>query len=258
MKKLEHFLSTAGMEFTPIRSEEAPNPDQVLGFFLAPQSGLDQVYDKLLHAYPDTSWWPLQTTGLRGELGRPWLEDELFEPTSEIGSAHEFFDQAIATYLNLDEDDETAQRLAELKFPPLTDALKQEFFTSLNDTVNTQVLLPEWALNDGHAVVVLPVARPADAPALLGWDGAANYDYSGAEISAVLRNWEDRFGALLAILNFDELTVVLPEHNFSTGKKHTIALEHYFFCPDNIEQSGADFPAYVAQVDDTVWSFWWD
>ena len=37
----------------------------------------------------------------------------------------------------------------------------------------------------------------------LGWLGAANYDYDAAEMSAVLRSWEERFGAVPVCLDFD-------------------------------------------------------
>ena len=44
---------------------------------------------------------------------------------------------------------------------------------------------------------IAPVTRPADIPAAAGWSGMCNSWDDVAEVSAVLRNWEDRFGAVL-------------------------------------------------------------
>ncbi|AKK05673.1 putative DUF4253 family protein [Corynebacterium mustelae] len=259
MNELERFLESTGLEFSAIRSEEAPNPEQTLGFFLTPQEGLTKVYSELLRRFPETSWWPLQTEGLNGDLHRPWLADELFETTKDIGSARDFFTRAIDDILSSnDEDDDAKEVFAKLNIPSVTPELKDDILNNLDTKESVPPSKPQWELNDGHAVVVLPVERPADAPALLGWDGAVNYGFSGGDISAVLRSWEDRFGAVLGILNFADLTVVRPQHTLSLQKSRLIALEHYLFCPDNIEQSGEDFFVYFPTVQDTTWSFWWD
>jgi hypothetical protein len=52
---------------------------------------------------------------------------------------------------------------------------------------------------------LVPAARSADLAALIGWTGPANA-FGLAELSAVLRSWEQRFGARVVAL-LDELYV---------------------------------------------------
>ena len=53
---------------------------------------------------------------------------------------------------------------------------------------------------------LVPCRRPADSVALIGWLGAINV-IGPAEVAAVLRSWEERFGVALSGLGFDTLTL---------------------------------------------------
>ncbi|MGC7358384.1 DUF4253 domain-containing protein, partial [Mycobacteroides abscessus subsp. massiliense] len=68
------------------------------------------------------------------------------------------------------------------------------------------------------ALLLVPVARPADVPAALGWWGGTNYCLTGTDFTAVLRSWEDRFGAVLISIGFDTMTVrVFSESRLVSG-----------------------------------------
>ncbi len=57
-----------------------------------------------------------------------------------------------------------------------------------------------------HARLGLVAApRGADALTTAGWEGPVNYDNDTATFSAVLRDWEDRFGARVVGVGFDTL-----------------------------------------------------
>lgn len=45
-------------------------------------------------------------------------------------------------------------------------------------------------------LALVPATRPADTLAVLGWRGTCNYHNDVVGLSAVLRSWEDRFGAV--------------------------------------------------------------
>jgi uncharacterized protein DUF4253 len=51
---------------------------------------------------------------------------------------------------------------------------------------------------------LVPASRPADILQRLGWDGACNHRTS-LEIAAVLRSWEDRYGARLLEVGFADI-----------------------------------------------------
>lgn len=59
-------------------------------------------------------------------------------------------------------------------------------------------LEPELAFTSRDTVIGLISARHGwEVPGRLSWGGAANYDLDGAHHVAVLRHWEQRYGAEL-------------------------------------------------------------
>jgi hypothetical protein len=109
---------------------------------------------------------------------------------------------------------------------------------------------------------LVAAARAADVIAVLGWTGAANYRLDNSEIAAVLRDWEDRFGAQVVsfggIASLD-LSVAAPPQSISDARR--VAAEHLAFCPDNLTGSLTDtsLQAYAERlIGVRSWSFWWD
>lgn len=73
------------------------------------------------------------------------------------------------------------------------------------------------------------VTRPADVPAAIGW-ACAGPDPVG--ISAVLRSWEERFGALLVGITADELRLVVAAPPSTHHECVALAAEHVALCRD--------------------------
>jgi hypothetical protein len=112
-----------------------------------------------------------------------------------------------------------------------------------------------------HARLGLVAApRGADALTTAGWNGPVNYDNDTATFSAVLRDWEDRFGARVVGVGFAtlHLSVAAPPRRLEDALR--IAAEHFAFCPDNIWQGGhPDLATYAEDlIDLNCWDFWWD
>lgn len=116
----------------------------------------------------------------------------------------------------------------------------------------------------GHPSVRLGLVaadRGADAVTVAGWTGPTNYTGDTAEISAVLRNWEDRFGARLVGVGFATLVLSVATPPTTREAAMSVAAEHFAFCPDNIWQTDAPptLAAYADRlVNDHSWTFWWD
>lgn len=111
---------------------------------------------------------------------------------------------------------------------------------------------------------LVSVTRPADVPAVIGWMGSFNSWDDTVGMSAVLRSWEQRFGAMLFLMNHStlELAVAAPPHTEDECLR--VAAEHIAFCWDA-------FDTYTGQITtDTLreyarrlegaqrWRFWWD
>ncbi|MFJ6782430.1 DUF4253 domain-containing protein [Streptomyces yangpuensis] len=109
-------------------------------------------------------------------------------------------------------------------------------------------------------LALVPSRRGADVPTALGWGGPTNYENDTALISVVLRSWEDRFGARLVALGFDELHLSVAVPPATTARALPVAAEHFALSPDNVWQGSGSIRAYTeeAVTGSGHWSFWWD
>ncbi|MEV7140087.1 DUF4253 domain-containing protein [Streptomyces tauricus] len=110
-------------------------------------------------------------------------------------------------------------------------------------------------------LALVPARRSADIPAAIGWCGPVNLTEDVAELCAVLRSWEDRFGVRVVALTFDQLIVSVAAPPRTRAEAEAIAAEHYAFCPANITQGGhASLRAYAERevLGARSWTFWWD
>lgn len=84
-------------------------------------------------------------------------------------------------------------------------------------------LAPPWPVGD---LVVVPVDRPADIPAAIGWRGMINSRDDVVGLSAVLRSWEERFGALLIGMSLSTLELAVAEPPITVQESLHVAAEH--------------------------------
>ncbi|MGC9668658.1 DUF4253 domain-containing protein [Planosporangium sp. 12N6] len=105
----------------------------------------------------------------------------------------------------------------------------------------------------------MPAARGADALTVVGWSGPTNHTNDTGEISAVVRSWEERFGAQVVGVGFDTLYLSIAAPPTSLSHALRVAAEHFAFCPDLVWQGTGTLTAYAEQlVGVNNWSFWWD
>ncbi|MFI6874063.1 DUF4253 domain-containing protein [Streptomyces sp. NPDC050400] len=105
-------------------------------------------------------------------------------------------------------------------------------------------------------LVLVPARRGSDAVALLGWTAEAPLPL----LCALLRSWEDRFGAQAVALFGGELHVSVTRPPVEAGHVNLLALEHVLSTADNIvDDPPTPFPEYATRLAGrTSWSFWWD
>ncbi|MEU8792632.1 DUF4253 domain-containing protein [Streptomyces sp. NPDC048643] len=108
----------------------------------------------------------------------------------------------------------------------------------------------------GACLALVAAEQSADIPALLGWTRGASLPF----LCALLRSWEDRFGArvIAAIGATLYVSVACPPR--SQEQADHIALEHLLTTADNIvDDPPTPFPDYAASlIDAPLWCFWWD
>ncbi|MFF4100436.1 DUF4253 domain-containing protein [Streptomyces sp. NPDC001903] len=136
--------------------------------------------------------------------------------------------------------------------------------TPREDPEEAALALADGLIRDGvlpgPRLALVPAGRGADVPTAMGWRGPVNHENDTALISAVLRSWEERFGARVIALGFDELHVSVAAPPPTTAAALPVAAEHFAFCPDNVWQGSGSVRAYADEAVTGVghWAFWWD
>lgn len=116
----------------------------------------------------------------------------------------------------------------------------------------------EEAADDTLQIVLIPTQHGWQVPCYLklgGWNACPFADLQ----SAVLRDWEQRYGAQLIVVGPDtlELTVERPPTTREEALK--LAEEQYYFCSDIVDQGvGTIENLAAALLNGKTWFFWWD
>ncbi|WJZ02501.1 DUF4253 domain-containing protein [Corynebacterium freiburgense] len=217
-----------GILYNEVYAEET---GELVAALVPKGNNLEQLWQQLVLSFPQHGLWPVATNGLNGDIKRPWQSGEL--------------------------DGKQQARSGPLRFFQRENSKFAALATGTSNG-NVHMLNPLELGQTFAALVIVPVTRPADAPAAVGWTGAINYDYSGADISTVLRSWEDRYGAVLMSLDFDFLTLQVAKPPTPNSDVDLLAQEHELFCPDNIHQGILDIEEYKQTLYESLWGFWWD
>jgi hypothetical protein len=102
-------------------------------------------------------------------------------------------------------------------------------------------------------------SRPADVLPLIGWEGAVNCFSSALPVAAVLRSWEDRFGARLLQIGFAEISLIAHRPPRTVEAARLLAAEQFAFC-DECAGKGLHHIAAITEhlLESPIWTLWWD
>lgn len=222
---------------------------------------------RLVDLFPGTGLWPLLLTPLSADSPhRPWNSGELGPtPVEDVDALSP--ETVLATGW--------ADSLVPIGTNPYVEHLRPygAEFPGLSAPLQRAAppaSVPSDVIERGRwaRIGLVSCQRPADAVAVIGWYGAIN-SRSSAQISAVLRSWEERLGVVLAGLGFATLTLLVPRPPSSESEALPIAAELAALCPDVLSEDGpVDGFGYEAGgtvaglakilVDRTMWKLWWD
>jgi hypothetical protein len=115
-------------------------------------------------------------------------------------------------------------------------------------------------LADGSRLLgLVAVDRGADALAAIGWQGALYHNEWTAPLAAVVRGWEDRFGARVVGMGFNTLELSVAAPPATSRHAAQVAAEHWAFCPEVMAQGPGTLAAYAEHLRaGHTWSFWWE
>jgi hypothetical protein len=202
---------------------------------------------------------PFLLSGLDGGTARPWdTGEQVSEPedTAAIDSMNaaevlEGWWWAVSED-ELAEDEDLREMFAPFgeRFPGLAAAIEEELDPELMRRAVMQYTRPA-------RIGLVPAARPADILPRLGWAGACN-NRTASELAVVLRSWEDRFGARLLEVGFDDIRLLVSRPPQTLEAAQPIAAEHFAFADE--AHKGPQHIGEIARalVNNPFWDFWWD
>ncbi|MFT3876599.1 MAG: DUF4253 domain-containing protein [Propioniciclava sp.] len=212
--------------------------------WLARGKDLRALWARLVADFPATGLWPVVGHLFTTTEVHRWLEREFDGPDFTIRPVEDVLRAGLWTTEIYPPDDPA-------------DAWRYTFAGLAQGTFDGgAVTLP--TPDQVTALVLVPVTRPADVAAQLGWVGAGNYELTGGDVTAVLRSWEDRFGMVVTNMESDTLLVTVATPPTDPAQAELLAREWYAFCPDAIDQGVDDLDALAEVAIHDTWYFWWD
>ena len=216
----------------------------------------------------ESGLWPLLLRSLdRGQPERPWEAGEIYPAMMTPADQHdaaarmqnwwqEYTEWEDSDYEQLSEDERAAVTAPFGRdWPGLCPAIAPQ-----GDPEHFADQYAEHLKDDGARLGLVAVERGSDALWVTGWSGPVNYENDSGVIAAVIRSWEDRFGARVVGMGFAtlELSVAAPPTSMEQALR--VAAEHFALCPDSVWQSCHDnLEKYAASIlNQNGWSFWWD
>ncbi|MFH8803824.1 DUF4253 domain-containing protein [Streptomyces sp. NPDC017936] len=215
--------------------------------------------------------WPLLLDSLDPSDAefRPWGSGEVFPERMSSPAGHDpagLLAHWWATYTAADEDEDmldTRRRLAvTAPFGQTWPGLAASRQTAMNpDQLAAEFAQVFLADQPQTRLGLVVAASGAEALTAAGWAGPGNYGNDTAEFSAVVRDWEHRFGARVVAVGFSTLHLSVAAPPVDEHEALLVAAEHFAFCPDNIWQGSRPYTlaAYAEQITGVHrWDFWWD
>jgi hypothetical protein len=262
-------------------SEDA-EPGAPPAYWLSDGPCRPDLWVRLHQAHPRSGLWPVFAEGLHSDPQRPWVKGETMPPRPvaridgfDAGAVLEGFWTAYVNgkHLLLEPvGDDPREMAGEIQlgqrdhFPELEPfgrgwpglAPAADGGQDPDEFADQHVR----ATDDGTSrVMLVPAARSADVVTVAGWLGPCNYTNDMPLLSAVLRSWEERFGARVVQIGFDTLLLAVATPPVAAGHAEQVAGEHCAFCPDNITQGVTrTIGEYAAKAvrEKNDWWFWWD
>ena len=238
---------------------------------LQPVAGPGRIWQALSDIAPDTGLVPFLLSGLDETTARPWDEDEFSDPADISELMHLDAGRLLASLWRgeFEEDDESGDEGEggdgdewDEEFAGMIAPFSRQFpglAPASGESLTEQAIAQTLAALPPARIGLAAASRPADVLPLIGWDGAANHWESAVIISAVLRSWEERFGARLLRVGFAEVELLVQRPPRTLEAAQRLAAEQFAFCDECAGQGLHDVSSITEYLlSAPTWTFWWD
>jgi hypothetical protein len=245
-----------------------------------PESG--QVWAALSALRPQTGLAPIQLDGLRadtlvtggrrglpGEALRPWDSGEFVRPEDPheadrlnvVGLLRDRWRDWVPRPGDDDPELEEIRAPFDLEWPGLAPeepgSLTPAERRRALDTMMRHIRAAHGATRTAR-IGLVAADRAADVLPVIGWSGLAGRGESLLPLTAVLRSWEDRFGAQLMDVGYADLRLLVDRPPRTLEAAGRVAAEHVVLADECIGGC-RDIPGIAALlVNAPIWTFWWD
>ena len=219
-----------------------------------------RVWAALSASFPETGLVPFLLGGLHGDATRPWDTEEFHHPCDpaeldQFNAAEVLREMWDGEMPSDEEDEEEGAPWAQMRAP------FSKHFPGLAAAGDTP--LSPGQLDDilgslpPRRVGLAPAGRPADVLPQIGWTPSDQSD--ALPIAAVVRSWEDRFGARLLEIGFAEFRLLASRPPRSTRHAQHLAAEQFAFCDECAGKGLRDISKITDHLlTSPIWTFWWD
>jgi hypothetical protein len=236
---------------------------------LEPVPDTGMVWATLSEVHSGTGLVPILLKGLDETTQRPWDNQEFEDPADvtqlermdAASVLREWWDStAYEDGFELADEEDEDQEVVAMRAP----FSKQ--FPGLAPAADVSLSKDQLAAALGSLsparIGLVPASRPADVLPMLGWSGAANGMDNALPIAAVLRSWEERFGARLLEVGFAEIRLLVERPPGSYDAAQRLAAEQFAFCDECSlgGQVGLNEVGLITNslMNTPMWGFWWD
>jgi hypothetical protein len=229
-----------------------------------PDSG--RVWAALSELHPRTGLIPILLDGHDGNTGRPL---DLFKPEdpreADRVDVRALLENLWRDWVSWPEEDDPESMERRWPFTPEWPGLAPPESTPLTPAGRQQaldVVLPRIRLAHRETpearIGLVAAGRPADVLPVTGWGGLVNRGQSLLPLTAVLRSWEDRFGARLIDVGYADLRLFVERPPRTLEAAQRLAAEQVVLADDCIDGARYIPDIAVRLVNGPIWTFWWD
>jgi Domain of unknown function (DUF4253) len=225
-----------------------------------------RVWAALCDARQQTGLLPFLLAGLDDTATRPWDSGE-FEPLADTAE----LDHIDAADVLKERWDGEMYEVDDPGQPKTGNSWRTSRLRSRRSRASS----PAWPasgqqLDPGHLsdglgslpagrIRLVPATRPADVLPLIGWMASDQFA-DVLPVAAVLRSWEDRFGARLVEVGFDEIQLLVQRPPRSLDAAQRVAAERWASADECDEIARSCVAEITARLlnHPLVWQLWWD
>jgi len=233
-----------------------PGLDHVAWVTADPVLDSGRIWAALSELHPWTGLIPIQVDGSPGKVWDPLNLSETEDPRDADGlDAGPLLEDMWRDWLGPPEEDDPEWIRMRAPFTREFPGLAPPEHTPLTPAGRQHAL---DVVTQEARIGLIAAGRPADVLPVIGWGGLVNRGDSLLPLTAILRSWEDRFGARLIAVGDADLGLFVERPPRTLQAAQRVAAEQVVLA-DECAGGARSIPGIAERlVNAPTWTLWWD